>query len=202
MKRTALMPVLALGLALWQAMPAAAQPAAVGYAQRYAALCAACHGANGRSELPGTPHLAGQPSFYAITQLFLFREGRRENAAMTAVAKTLTDDDLRGFSELIARLPPVAPGAAAAPADASRMLQGQALAQRHLCANCHGADFSGGEQVARLAGQREEYLALTLREFKSGQRIGYTNAMNEALGGIAPEALDTLAYYLARLPAR
>jgi cytochrome c553 len=29
----------------------------------------------------GTPALAGQHSFYAITQLFLFREGRRSNEA-------------------------------------------------------------------------------------------------------------------------
>jgi cytochrome c553 len=49
------------------------------YAQRFAELCAACHGANGRSDMAGTPVLAGQPSFYAITQLFLFREGRRDN---------------------------------------------------------------------------------------------------------------------------
>ena len=48
--------------------------------------------------------LAGQPSFYAITQLFLFREGRRSNEAMTAVAKTMKDDDLRGFSDFIGTL--------------------------------------------------------------------------------------------------
>jgi len=58
-------------------------------------VCAACHGANGRSDMPGTPVLAGQHSFYAATQLFLFREGRRSNEAMTAVAKTMSDADLR-----------------------------------------------------------------------------------------------------------
>ena len=79
--------------------PPAAAKAAAGpsYAERFAGLCAACHGANGRSDMALTPVLAGQPSLYAITQLFLFREGRRNNEAMTAVAKTLKDDDLRGF---------------------------------------------------------------------------------------------------------
>ena len=43
--------------------------------------------APGGRALPLTPLLAGQPSFYAITQLFLFRQGRRDNAAMLAVAK-------------------------------------------------------------------------------------------------------------------
>ena len=51
--------------------------------------------------MPGTPALAGQHGFYAITQLFLFREGRRSNEAMTAVAKTMKDDDLRGFAAVI-----------------------------------------------------------------------------------------------------
>ena len=45
--------------------------------------------------MPGIPALAGQHSFYAITQLFLFREGRRSNEAMTAVAKQMSDADLR-----------------------------------------------------------------------------------------------------------
>ena len=51
--------------------------AAMSYAQRFAVLCAPCHGANGRIETPLTPVLAGQPSLYVITQLFLFREKQR-----------------------------------------------------------------------------------------------------------------------------
>ena len=86
---------------------AAAKAGAAEYAQRFATLCAACHGANGRSDMPGTPVLAGQHSYYTITQLFLFREGRRSNPAMTAVAKGFTDADLRGFSDHIGTLPPV-----------------------------------------------------------------------------------------------
>ena len=190
-----------LGLA---ALPAGAQPAGGpgSYAQRFTALCAACHGANGRSEMPGTPALAGQHSFYAITQLFLFREGRRANEAMTAVAKTMSDQDMRGFSEFIATLPPVPAPPPATPPDAARMTRGQALAKQYKCAMCHGADFSGGQQVARIAQQKEDYLQMTLREFRSGKRPGYTMAMIDALNGIPPEDLDTLAYYISRLPGK
>src|SRR6188474_3678033 len=87
--------------------PASPAAAPNPYPQRFATLCAACHGANGRSDMPGTPALAGQHMFYAITQLFLFREGRRSNEAMTAVAKGMSDADLRGFSDFIGTLPPV-----------------------------------------------------------------------------------------------
>src|SRR5262245_61450583 len=119
--------------------PAASAAAANPYPQRFASLCAACHGANGRSDVPGTPALAGQHSFYAITQLFLFREGRRSNEAMTAVAKSMKDDDMRGFADFIGTLPAVPPPAPATPPDAARMSKGQALAQEHKCNFCHGA---------------------------------------------------------------
>ena len=178
----------------------ASGPAASSYAQRFAALCAACHGANGRSDMPLTPVLAGQPSIYAITQLFLFREGRRSNEGMTAVAKTLTDDDMRGFSDFIGTLPPVpAPPPATAP-DPARMDTARALATQHKCVFCHGADFSGGQQVPRIAGQSEDYLQMSLRGFRSGTRPGYTQAMTAALSHIPHEDLDTLAYYIARFP--
>jgi len=216
-RRRLAMAVAAAGL--WLVGPAAAQgakpapkaPAAAAspaptagqnvYAQRFAAVCAACHGANGRSEIPGTPVLAGQHSFYAITQLFLFREGRRPNEAMKALAKDMKDSDLQGFADFIATLPAVPAPAPATPPDAARMTQGRALAQQYKCVICHGADLSGGQQVPRIAQQREEYLQLTLREFKSGQRVGYTRAMSEALYGTTPEDLETLAYYVARFPA-
>jgi len=179
------------------AKPAAAAPAQT-YAQRFAALCAACHGANGRSEMPGTPSLAGQPSFYAITQLFLFREGRRSNEAMTAVAKTMTDDDMRGFSEFIGTLAPVPAPPPAGPVDAARMARGKQLATEYKCVFCHGDDFSGGQQVPRVAQQREEYLASALHGFKGGKRPGYSMAMSEALRPVPEADLDVLAYYLAR----
>jgi cytochrome c553 len=178
---------------------ASAAAAKAEYAQRFASLCAACHGANGRSDTPGTPALAGQHGFYAITQLFLFREERRDNPAMTAVAKTLTDNDLRGFADFIDTLPPVPPPAPPTPTDAARMARGQALAQQHKCLFCHGSDLAGGQQVPRIGGQREDYVRDALRGFKTGKRPGYTQAMTEAVSQIPLEDLDTLAYYAARL---
>jgi cytochrome c553 len=178
--------------------PAAKTTQAADYAQRFATVCAKCHGANGRSDIAGTPVLAGQPSLYAITQLFLFREGRRDNADMKAVAKTLSDDDLRGFADYIGTLPPVPAPAPAAPADAVRMAKGRSLAQQHKCVFCHGPNLDGGQQVPRIAEQKEEYLQATLRGFKSGARPGYTQAMASAVSQVPVEDLDTLAYYAAR----
>jgi cytochrome c553 len=188
------------GAAASAAADTRAAPAKVDYGQRFAQVCAACHGANGRSDTPGVPVLAGQHSLYAITQLFLFREGRRNNEAMTAVAKTLTDDDLRGFSDYIGTLPSAPAPAPATPPDAARMAKGKALAEQNKCLFCHGADLGGGQQVPRIAGQREEYLQASLRGFQSGKRAAYTQAMPSAVSQIPVDDLDTLAYFAARFP--
>ncbi len=179
------------------AVSAAAQGS--GYAERFARVCAACHGASGVSTQALTPTLAGQPSFYAITQLFLFRDGRRDNAVMSAVAQGMSDDDLRGFSEAIAALP--APPPPAAPADLQRFERGAALAPRRHCPACHGADRAGGKQVPRLAGQREDYLLHALRGFRAATRVGYSAAMTEALAGTTAAQLEDLAYHLAHAGA-
>ena len=177
----------------------AAKPV-VDYAQRYAQQCAACHGADGKGAPNLAPSLAGQHSFYAITQLFLYKNGRRDSEVMNAMAKDFSNDDLRGFSEVIGKLPVQATQPTAAAPDEARMALGKSLASSHLCISCHGADLAGAQQVPRLAGQHEDYLVRVLTEFRSGKRLGYTTAMNEALSGLNPQGLENLSYYLARHP--
>ena len=183
---------------------AAASAAAVNalYAERFRTVCAACHGADGRSDMAGTPVLAGQYSLYTITQLFLFREGRRTNQAMVALAKPMTDADLRGFSDYIGTLAPVSPPPPAAPPDAARMSKGQALAHEHKCVFCHGTALDGGQGVPRIGGQKEDYVRATLHGFKSGERPGYTRAMTEALSQVSVQDLDLLAYYVANFTGK
>ena len=170
------------------------------YARRFASECAACHGAEGRSETPGTPNLAGQHSYYVVTQLFLFREGRRSNAEMTAIGKTLKDDDLRGFSDFIGTLPPLPTPPPGEPLDSARMSKGKALAEQHKCLFCHGPDLSGGQQVPRIGGQREEYLRESLNGYRTRKRTGYTPAMLEPVSTLSAEDVDVLAYFVAHLP--
>ena len=160
--------------------------------------CAACHGTDGVSAMAETPSLAGQPAFFVLAQLVLFREGRRDSAAMNAIAKPLTNDDLRALAAALERLPPPPPSAATDPA---KLARGRSLAEANHCGGCHGADYAGGQNVPRVAYQREDYLAKALADFKSGRRIGYGNAaMAEAVAQLAPAELADIAYYLAHLP--
>ena len=176
--------------------------AVVDYAAQFKAVCAACHGASGRSDMPGVPVIAGNSSLYVITQLFLFREGRRKNEAMIAMAKPMKDADLKGFSDYIGTLAAVPAPAPATPPDAARMTKAKALAEQHKCTYCHGADMAGGQQVPRIGGQKEDYLRQTLHDFKSGDRPGYTRAMTEALSQVPVEDLDLLAFYAANISGK
>src|SRR5882724_10862972 len=161
------------------------------------APCLACHGEKGQSETENTPSLGAQQAPYALIQLFMFREKLRVFEPMNEMAKALSDDDLRLFSDFLATLPkPVPPADAGDPA---RMQRAQALAQQHHCSSCHKPDFSGGENVPRVANQREDYLAKTLREYKDNSRYGYDATMAEALQPVTPEQISDLAYFLARV---
>ena len=177
----------------------AALAAAASFEERTAA-CLACHGAGGQSLIPDTPSIGGQPFFFVVAQLFLFRRGARANAPMSEVARTMTDDDLRAFGEWVSKLPPPRPPAE--PADPARLKRGALLVQQRPCVSCHNPDFSGREQMPRLAHQREEYLLRSMREYKSGTRIGYGAAMTEELVGLSDADLQDLAYFLANLPTR
>jgi len=142
------------------------------------------------------PSLGAQPSPYALIQLFMFRERLRVSEPMNGMAKELSDRDLQSAADYIATLPPPRP-----PVDlgeAARMDQGSALVQQHRCNICHRPDFSGQENVPRLADQREDYLLKTLREYKSGARHGYDATMAEVLQPIGDAQIAYLAYYLAR----
>jgi cytochrome c553 len=161
-----------------------------------AAPCLACHGEKGQSETENIPSLGGQQAPYALIQLFMFREKLRVFEPMNEMAKALTDDDLRAFSDFIAAMPkPTPPADAGEPA---RMQRGQALAQQYLCNNCHNPDFSGKENVPRIANQREDYLAKTLGEYKDNSRHGYDGSMADVMGAVPKEQIADLAYYIAR----
>jgi len=163
--------------------------------QERAAPCLACHGERGTSETENTPSLGGQQAPYALIQLFMFREKLRAFEAMNEMAKGLSDDDLRAFSDFIATLPkPAVPSEAGDPA---RMPRGQALAQQNRCNTCHNTDYSGKENVPRIANQREDYLNKTLAEYKDNSRHGYDATMADVMQPITKEQIADLAYYIA-----
>jgi cytochrome c553 len=160
------------------------------------ATCLACHGEKGISETSEVPSLAGMPADFTLIQLFLFRQGTRKVEIMNDLAKDMTDDDLRKFSDYFAKLaPPRASGDALDPAIAVRA---QAAVAKHHCGSCHNPDFSGREQMPRLAAQREDYLLKALRDYKAAARPGYDATMDEVIRPVTDADIADLGHYLSR----
>jgi len=162
------------------------------------APCLACHGENGQSSAPAVPSLGAQPAPYVLIQLYLFRGRQRLIEVMNETTKDFSDDDLRTFSDFIARLP--APKPAAEPTDAARMTRAETLVHQYRCDFCHNPDLAGRDNVPRLAGQREDYLVKAMREYKSNTRPGYDASMADVLARISDAEILDLAYFAARQP--
>ena len=165
--------------------------------QERAAPCLACHGETGKSEIENTPSLGAQQPAYVLIQLYMFRDKLRTFDIMNEMAKDLTDDDLRSFSDYIATLPKPPPPEDAG--DPARMQRAQALAQQNRCNSCHNADYAGRDNIPRIANQREDYLAKTMREYKDNSRHGYDATMADVLQTVTDEQIADLAYYIARV---
>jgi cytochrome c553 len=158
--------------------------------------CLACHGKTGQSAIPEVPSLGAQPAFYVLIQLYMFRERIRVVDVMNSATQGLSDSDLRSLADTIAQLP--SPPPAAGLPDPARMERARTLLEEHRCNFCHKRDYSGQENVPRLAGQREDYLVKALREYKNNSRRGYDASMADVLYLISDEQIADLAYFLAR----
>jgi cytochrome c553 len=163
-----------------------------------AELCAGCHGENGISQTENIPSLAGQPDQFIQWQLVFFRSGARKNELMQPVVEQINNEDIRNLGAYFASL---TPPKASQPDDNPDLSQkGAQAAAGRRCASCHTDTFAGTKAVARIAGQREEYLLKALHDYKSGMRSGGGGAaMADVAYPLSDEEITALAHYLAHL---
>lgn len=165
-------------------------------------LCAACHGDGGNSTTAGVPSIAGQPRTFIENQMILFREELRPSDQMLPVVKGMKDPEIIALAKHFSSLPakPVFSGST----DKNLMQAGRAAAKKLRCGVCHLSDFSGQNQVPRLALQREEYLLSEMKAYRDGKRKGGDTIMAAALYGVSDADITALAHFLSRntAPAR
>jgi cytochrome c553 len=163
-----------------------------------AELCTGCHGEAGISQTEGIPSLAGQPDQFIQWQLVFFRSGTRKNEQMQPIVEQINNEDIRNLGAYFASLTP--PKASQPDDNADLSKKGAQAAVGRRCASCHTDSFAGTKAVARLAGQREEYLLKALRDYKSGVRSGGgMAAMADVAYPLHEEEIEALAHYLAHL---
>ncbi|MEA2914745.1 MAG: hypothetical protein QOJ15_6826 [Bradyrhizobium sp.] len=163
-----------------------------------AAQCTPCHGEAGISETENTPSLAGQPDLFLQWQLVFFHSGSRKNEVMQPIAEQINNEDIRNLGAYFASLTP--PKASVPDDNPDLSKKGAQAAAGRRCASCHGDTFAGTKAVARLAGQREDYLTKALHDYKSNGRVGGgVAAMADVAYSLSEEEITALAHYLAHL---
>ena len=71
------------------------------------AVCNACHGPGGNSQIPLTPSLAGQPKLFIENQLVLIREGLRDVPQMKEIVAGMSDETIIALAQHYAAEKPV-----------------------------------------------------------------------------------------------
>lgn len=157
--------------------------------------CAACHGEDGNSEVPGMPSVAGQPGPYLEAALKAYREGKRAHEVMQAYTLSLSDPDIALVSAYYA---------ASKPAHRNGPIEGDLAAGATVaaaCASCHGIDGnSDNPSSPRLAGLEPEYLAAAIRAYKDGTRDHAM--MADFVEALEDEVIENVAAFYGAQKAR
>ena len=149
-------------LALASGASLAGGPSAVALAY----TCAGCHGTDGSSVGPSSPHIAGINKEYFIESMKTYKEDGRNSTIMNRIAKGYTDEQIAGMADFFAaqtlRLSPQAH-------DAKLAEQGAKFHDKY-CEKCHEGGGKDPSDSGTLAGQWMPYLHFSMADFQSGKR--------------------------------
>lgn len=143
------------------------------------AVCGACHGPDGNSQLSANPKLAGQHPEYLFKQMMDFKaaEGKqpeRVNGVMNGMIAAYDANQIRDFAAYFASKKQTSE----AVKNRETLAAGQKLFRAGdmskglpACAACHGPAGAGlPAQYPRIAGQFSEYTEAQLKTFRDGSR--------------------------------
>ncbi len=170
-------------------------------------ICAACHGADGKSTLAANPKLAGQDTVYLLKQLNDYakpadEKSARVNSIMTGILGGISVADRLHVSAYYAGQTPKL--------GASRNRETLELGQRiyragipergvPACNGCHSPSGAGiPTQYPRLSGQHAEYTEAQLKAFSEGTRRNNT-AMMQIAARLTAVEMRAVADYVAGL---
>ena len=167
-------------------------------------VCAACHGVDGNSSNPVWPKLAGQHSEYNTKQLTDFKSGRRENAQMSPMAATLSEQDMQDLAAYYSSQK-IKHGYT----DPADLALGQKIyragsieAGVPACTACHGPNGKGNPAALypALGGQHAAYVQAQLKAFRESTRTNDTNSvMRTIVGRMTDEEIKAVSEYIQGL---
>lgn len=192
--------------------PAAAGDPAAG--QTKAAVCAACHGADGNSPNPQWPTLAGQIPEYVSKQLHDFKAGRRSDPLMSPMAQPLSDQDVQDLAAYFSqqKAQPGSGKAEVAAQGEKLYLKGRQRPTVIACTGCHGPTGAGNQAWGKtlaapptvlapaLSGQHVGYIVKQLKDYRGGQRKNDVGrVMRDIASRLTDQDIVALAEYITTL---
>lgn len=173
--------------------------------QSKAAVCSACHGAEGQSTQASWPNLAGQHASYLLNQLRHYQTGTtRPSPIMAPLAAALSQQDMEDLAAFYAQKPLAPPAATLPRSPRGEQLYRQGDIDQHIpaCIACHGPDGRGAEQAGFpvISHQQSEYIVQQLQAFKTNVRTtDPANIMRTICAKLSTQDMQDLAAYLAQL---
>lgn len=140
--------------------------------------------------------LAGQPARYTYLQLTDFREGRRKDPRMSPMAAKLSKNDMQNLADYFAAQKPTPIDFKA---DSAAVEAGRKKSQEELCTKCHQDNFSGRNEMPRVAGQHYQYIIKQLQDFRSRTRTNDAGNMGSVARNLTDDDIRNLAGYVANL---
>ena len=181
---------IAIGLSLLLSLPVLAVGDATA-GQSKAALCAACHGADGNSVVPNWPKLAGQHAGYLERQLGLIKDGSRSVPEMTGFVMSLSDQDMADIAAYFSSQT-VTAGLTDESLREAIYLAGNAATDVPACMSCHGPVGEGNplSGYPSLDGQHSVYTEKMLKGFRSGQQWGEDDSSSKIMTDVTNRLSD------------
>ena len=169
-----------------------------------AAVCAACHGADGNSPSDAYPKLAGQGEAYLLKQLMNFKSGERQNAFMAPMVVPLSEQDMADLAAYFSSQK-ILPGAT--PEEYIELGQsiyrgGNKESGVPACMACHGPNGSGmpAAKWPALSGQYSAYVEAQLKAFAAGDRNNDpSNMMGDIASRMTEEEMKAVSAYVSGL---
>jgi len=167
-------------------------------------LCQGCHGEEGISAEGFAPKLAGQYSKYIAKQLRNFQAGTRVHQIMSAIAATISDDDLADIAAYFASRNKMKGEGSNNKLGEQLFLHGDMSRMMVACVNCHGVNGKGKTPTNPvfpvIGGQHKDYIRGQLINFRAGDRSNSPGGvMNIITQKLTDAELDALADYVSGL---
>jgi cytochrome c553 len=166
-----------------------------------ASLCGYCHGLDGNTKRKFIPNLAQQNAKYLINQFDQFATGQRSNYVMSQLADKLSLEDRVNLATYFSSNEAHAfvPRKPSSKFSRASVEKGQA-SYRAKCQMCHGETAEGWDQLPRLASQPANYIAKTLKKFKTEHKDRNKSPMTSIAKQLSDSEIDNIAVYLSKLP--